>query len=133
MRIIQSLSAILLVTLVLLFCSVALAQSQPKQPLRVLYVSNTQPDEPGAYSKQMIHAEREADFMAFLKRNFTTAQSCKDSEFTTDLAAKFDVIVLDGDISSRVPAGFARPVVLLGGTGEPRALTEKLGRNLAYA
>lgn len=119
--------------LVAMFAAIALflrlsapsAQASPveaKQPVSVLYVFGDDGDD--------LDPERGADFRRFLEEHFVSARTAKDRDFTPALAQDVDVILVDGDISKRLPADFHRPMVLLGTTFGPIGIPENRGHKL---
>jgi hypothetical protein len=146
----QRIFAVLCVVFGLLLCATgAPAQDRPapnpKQSLRVLYVSGKSVGfDPGEYSEEAWAragardawryevGARIADFVQFLQENFSSVRTCKDDDFTPEKAKDADVIIVDGDISERLPASFPVPMILIGLNADPIKITESKGWKLKF-
>src|SRR5437016_723728 len=67
------------------------ASRDSRQETRVLYVGGTK-----TYSGEDVDAARGDDFAKFLKEQFVSVKTCRDVDFTPELASAVDVIVVDG-------------------------------------
>src|SRR5262245_30467200 len=126
----QSIFAVLFIAIAFSFCwTTTLAQAQPikksKQPLRVLFVAGTV----DIWGND-VDPDREVDFRKFLEDHFVSVKTCKNTEFTPEMAQDADVIIVDGDIRKRVPADFRRPMILLGAEMSPLGIPESRGYKL---
>lgn len=107
----------------LIFCCLEQFSAQEntanRQRLHVLYV----------YGKDD-GKQRISEFRDLIEGNLGSFTSVSETEFTAKLAQEADVTIVDGDISERVPAGFSRPLILLGKNYQPLRLPETRGYKL---
>lgn len=102
--------------------------STPKVDLAVLYVGSQE-------------GPRTADFVAFLRRHFTTVGNAVYPTFQATEADPYDVVVLDVEMhpkensigigpQPKLPADYARATVLVNGPGV--IVAEKLGSKIDW-
>ena len=87
------------------------ADTQGKQPLRILYIGGDQ-DVLGGPGPQ-----RAADFQQFLEKYFESVVTTKGADFKPEMAKDADVIVKDARIPIVLPPTFRKPMVLVGSNG----------------